>query len=224
MRILLVEDDETLADAVVEALSRQAYAVDHAADGARADELASVNDYDLILLDRSLPSGPGGMELLQQWRSKGLQTPVLILTASSAIEDRVDGLDLGADDYLTKPFSFAELLARVRSLLRRRQKVITVLQAADVELDAASHQVKIRGELTELAPKEFGILQYLLTRVGEPVSRSELAEHVWDDDFDAMSNVIDVLIYRLRKKIDGGRDSKLLQTVKGVGYVLRSQR
>jgi DNA-binding response OmpR family regulator len=223
MRILVVEDEETLADALAEALEDERYAVDLAADGDTADELMAVNEYDLVVLDWTLP-GPSGLELLSRWRQAGSEVPVLMLTARRDVDDRVGGLDAGADDYLTKPFSFVELLARVRSLLRRRHKILQNLSAGDVELERSARRVTVAGEPVELAPKEFGILEYLLTRVDETVTRTELAEHVWDDSFDAMSNTIDVLIYRLRKKIDGGRDAKLLHTVKGVGYLLKSQR
>jgi len=223
MRILVVEDEETLADAVVEALEDESYAVDLAADGDTADELMAVNDYDLVVLDWTLP-GPSGLELLGRWRRGGSEVPVLMLTARRDVDDRVGGLDAGADDYLTKPFSFVELLARVRSLLRRRHKILQNLSAGDLELERSARRVTVAGEPVELAPKEFGILEYLLTRVDETVTRTELAEHVWDDSFDAMSNTIDVLVYRLRKKIDGGRNAKLLHTVKGVGYLLKSQR
>ena len=147
-----------------------------------------------------------------------------MLTGRRDVGDRVDGLDTGADDYLTKPFSFDELLARVRSLLRRRAKSLQTLRAGDLELERSTRAVTIAGKAVDLAPKEFGILEYLLARAGETVSRTELSEHVWDESFDAMSNTIDVIIYRLRKKIDGGRDGKLLHTVKGVGYVLRTER
>lgn len=224
MRILVVEDEDVLAEAVVEALQDQSYAVDRAADGATAAELAEVNQYDLIVLDWTLPKGPSGLELLARWRRAGMQTPVLMLTGRKEVGDRVDGLDSGADDYLTKPFSFEELAARVRSLLRRRERQLKTMTAGDVELDRASRVVRVAGQEIELAPKEFGILEYLLTRIGETVTRTELSEHVWDESFDAMSNVIDVLVYRLRKKIDGGRDQKLLHTIKGVGYVLKSRR
>ena len=223
MRLLVVEDEESLAEALVDALEDEHYAVDLATDGATADELASVNDYDLVVLDWTIPE-PTGIELLRSWRAAGLETPVLMLTGRREIEDRVDGLDTGADDYLTKPFSFVELMARVRSLLRRREKSLPPLRAGDVELDRAGRRVTVAGEVVELAPKEFGILEFLLSRLDQTVRRTELVEHVWDDSFDAMSNVVDVMIYRLRKKIDGGRDGKLLQTVKGVGYRLRSER
>ncbi len=205
MRILVVEDAESLAEALVEALEDESYAVDHAGDGATADELAAVNDYDLVVLDWNIPA-PTGIELLRAWRRQGSEMPVLMLTAHRDLEARVDGLDTGADDYLTKPFSFKELLARVRSLLRRRHKVVQELRAGDLLLERAGRRVTVAEEELELPPKEFGILEYLLSRVDETVTRTELAEHVWDDSFDAMSNVIDVIIYRLRKKIDGGRE------------------
>lgn len=223
MRILVVEDEESLTESVVEVLEDEAYAVDHAADGHTADELAALNDYDLVVLDWTIP-GPTGIELLHSWREQGLEMPVLMLTGRKEIDDRVGGLDAGADDYLTKPFSFLELLARIRSLLRRREKRLQALVADDLELERASRRVTVGGKLLELSPKEFGILEYLLSRLDETVSRTDLSEHVWDESFDAMSNTIDVLIYRLRKKIDGGRQGKLLHTVKGVGYLLKSRR
>lgn len=223
MRILMVEDEETLAEALVEALEEESYAVDLATDGSTADELVMVNTYDLVVLDWSIPP-PTGIELLRQWRQQGLAMPVLMLTGRHGVEDRVDGLDSGADDYLTKPFSFSELLARVRSLLRRRERPLTHLAADDLRLERASRQITVGSKVLELPPKEFGVVEYLLSRVDETVTRTELAEHVWDDSFDAMSNVIDVIVYRLRKKIDGGRAAKLLHTVKGVGYVLKSRR
>lgn len=223
MKILVVEDDDSLAEALVEALEDEAYAVDLAADGDTADELMSYSEYDLVVLDWTIPA-PTGIELLRTWRGQGIATPVLMLTGRSEVGDRVDGLDTGADDYLTKPFSFVELLARVRSLLRRRSKDLETLQADDLELERAARRVTVGGVVLDLPPKEFGILEYLLSRADETVSRTELAEHVWDDSFDAMSNTIDVLIYRLRKKLDGGRAKKLLHTVKGAGYVLRSRR
>jgi two-component system copper resistance phosphate regulon response regulator CusR len=223
MRILVVEDEESLAEALVEALEDEAYAVDLAGDGPTADELMSYSDYDLVVLDWTIPA-PTGIELLRRWRGQGIGTPVLMLTGRTDVGDRVDGLDTGADDYLTKPFSFVELLARVRSLLRRRSKDLETLSAGDLALERASRRVTVGDEVLDLPPKEFGILEYLLRRTDETVSRTELAEHVWDDSFDAMSNTIDVLVYRLRKKIDGGRDKKLLHTIKGAGYVLRGRR
>ncbi len=224
MRILVVEDEAVLADAIVEVLRDEAYAVDLATDGTAASELMEVNTYDLVVLDWTIPP-PSGIELLTEWRAAGRATPVLMLTGRAEVEDRVSGLDCGADDYLTKPFSLAELLARVRSLLRRRDKPLqTVLAVDDLEMDRAARQVTVGGEPVELSPKEFALLEFLLRRPDEVVSRTQLTEHVWDDSFDAMSNVVDVTVYRLRKKIDGDRELKLLHTLKGVGYVLRSRR
>lgn len=224
MRILLVEDEELLADGIAEALRSESYAVDIAADGPTADELAAVNDYDAVILDWTIPP-PTGLELLQKWRSDGLTTPVLMLTGRTDVDDRVGGLDSGADDYLTKPFSMAELLARTRSLLRRKEKeLMAELTADDLVMDRAGRRVTVAGEPVELSPKEFALLEYLLHRTGDVVSRTEIADHVWDDSFDSFSNVIDVTVHRLRKKIDGSRPDKLLHTVKGVGYVLQPAR
>lgn len=224
MRILVVEDDTILADALVELLEDEFYAVDLASEGCQASELMDVNTYDLVVLDWTIPP-PTGIELLREWRDRGEQTPVLMLTGRTGLEDRVDGLDTGADDYLTKPFSFEEFLARVRSLLRRREKTLrTTLEAGDLSMDRAARTVQVAGKSIELSPKEFSLLEYFLNRLDEVVTRTDLSEHVWDDSFDSLSNVIDVTVHRLRKKIDGDRDQKLLHTVKGVGYVLRSER
>jgi DNA-binding response OmpR family regulator len=224
MRLLLVEDEPVLAEAVLEVLRAESYAVDHAADGDSASELMAVNAYDAVLLDWTIPP-PTGLELLRAWRSQGIQTPVLMLTGRTAVDDRVGGLDSGADDYLVKPFSMAELLARTRSLLRRKPLALQVeLAADDVAMDRAARRVTVAGQAVELAPKEFALLEYLLRRRDEVVTRTEIAEHVWDDSFDSLSNVIDVTVHRLRRKIDGDREDRLLHTVKGVGYVLRSGR
>lgn len=224
MRILVVEDETNLAEALVEVLEDEAYAVDLAEDGEAASELMAVNTYDAVVLDWTIPP-PTGIELLRRWRGRGDETPVLMLTGRGGVEDRVDGLDTGADDYLIKPFSFDEFLARIRSLLRRREKALNnCLEAGDVEMDRAAHRVKVGGQDVELSPKEFSMLEYFLHRIDEVVSRTDLTEHVWDDSFDSMSNVIDVTVHRLRRKIDGDRKRRLLHTVKGVGYVLKSER
>jgi DNA-binding response OmpR family regulator len=223
MRILVVEDDRPIAEAIVETLRDERYAVDLAATGEEASEMVAVNDYDLVVLDWSIPP-PTGIELLREWRSQGLELPVLMLTGHTDVEDRVGGLDTGADDYLTKPFRFAELLARVRSLLRRRARPLDPpLAVADVVVDRARLEVEVAGEPMELTPKEFALLEYLIRRRGEVVSRTDLAEHVWDGSFDSLSNVIDVTVFRLRQKLDAGRDRKLIHTVKGAGYVLREE-
>lgn len=224
MRVLVVEDEEALAEAVVEALRDAGYAVDHAASGALAEELFAINSYDAVVLDWHIPS-PTGIELLRDWRAEGSQTPVLMLTGRSDLEDRVDGLDSGADDYLTKPFSLRELQARLRSLLRRREKpLLTRLEAGDLVLDPNARTATVGGQPLRLTAKELALVEYLLTRVDEVVTRTEISEHVWDDSFDSLSNVVDVTVYRLRKKIDGDRSERLLHTVKGVGYLLSSHR
>lgn len=224
MRILVVEDEEVLAQALVEVLEEEFYAVDLAPDGETASELAEVNVYDLIVLDWTIPP-PTGIELLREWRKTGKDTPVLMLTGRSTVGDRVDGLDTGADDFLTKPFSLPEFLARVRSLLRRRAKPLqATLAAGDLVMDRAGRRVAVDGRALDLSPKEFTLLEYFLNRKDEVVTRTELSEHVWDDSFDSLGNVIDVTVHRLRKKIDGDRTDRLLHTLKGVGYVLKSQR
>ncbi len=223
MRILVVEDEPILADAVTAALRAEAYAVDRAAEAGYADELMAVNRYDCVILDWSLPDG-SGLELLAGWRDGGRHVPVLMLTGRQALEDRVTGLDAGADDYLTKPFSLAEMLARVRSLLRRRtRRLLRELRAGDVVMDRAARRVAVGGEPVALTAKEFALLEYFLRRVDEVVTRGELVEHVWDDDFDSLSNVIDATVYKLRKKLGRDGAGRRLETVKGVGYVLKSE-
>jgi DNA-binding response OmpR family regulator len=224
MKLLLVEDDPFLAESIAEVLRDESYAVDHAPDGPTAEELASYTEYDLIVLDYQIPP-PSGIQLVRAWRAEGKTWPVLMLTARSSIADKVTGLDAGADDYLVKPFDFAELLARVRSLLRRREKTVTQdLVAGDLVMDRTSHSVRLDGKELDLAPKEFALLEYLLARRDQVVTRSEIEEHVWDSSFDSMTNIVDVLIHRLRKKIDGDRPGRLLHTVKGAGYRLSSER
>ncbi len=224
MRLLVVDDDPYLADAVADVLRDESYAVDVARNGEDAAEQMDINDYDLVVLDYNIPP-PTGIELLIAWREAGKATPVLMLTARSTIEQRVEGLDAGADDYLVKPFDFAELLARVRSLLRRRERSVeTALEAGDLKMDRAKHEVSVGERRIELSPKEFALLEYLLTRKDQVVSRGEIEEHVWDSSFDSFTNIIDVLIHRLRKKIDGQQPGKLLHTVKGSGYKISAER
>jgi DNA-binding response OmpR family regulator len=224
MRILLVEDEPLLADATVEVLQDEAYAVDCARDGETASMLMHVSAYDLVILDWTIPA-PTGIDLLREWRGNGLQMPVLMLTARNDVADRIGGLDAGADDYLAKPFSFDELLARVRSLLRRRSQPLAMrLEAADLVMDRARHSVHVGGTPVELSPKEFAVLEYFLRHVDALVTRTDLSEHVWDDRFDAISNVVDVTVHRLRRKIDGDRPDRLLHTIKGVGYMLKNRR
>ncbi len=224
MKILLVEDDPRMSDLVREVLEDAHYLVDVAADGDTADEHMAVNAYDLVILDWEVP-GASGIELLRGWRSEGHQLPILMLTGRHEIADRTGGLDAGADDYLVKPFAFRELLARVRSLLRRRRDALSmVLKAGDLQLDSAAHEVTLSGEKIELRPKEFAVLEVLMRRVDNVVSRADLEDHAWDSASDAIANVVDVTIFRLRKKIDRGRPRKLLHTIRGAGYVLRSER
>ncbi|MEM7349500.1 MAG: response regulator transcription factor [Acidobacteriota bacterium] len=224
MRILVVEDDPEMSDLICEVLQTACYAVDPAGNGKAADELMEVNDYDLVVLDWGIPA-PSGIELLRGWRQQGHSLPILMLTGRDAIEDKAGGLDSGADDYLTKPFSFVEMLARVRSLLRRRQVPLQiVLEAGDVRLERSRHLVTVGGLPIALSPKEFAVLEYMLRRKDEVLTRTDIEEHAWDEASDPMANVVDVTIHRLRKKIDGGRTAKLIHTVRGVGYVLRSER
>ena len=218
MKILVVEDDPELAEAVADELRDELYAVDVAMDGATASELVAVNDYDTVVLDDGIPP-PTGSELLAQWRSEGNPVPVLMLTARSSLEEKVAGLDLGADDYLTKPFEFDELLARVRSLLRRRSKPLPPpLEAGDLSLDRASRILRVGADDVELTAKEFSILEFLLRRRGEVVARGEILEHSWESDYDPMTNVVEVYIHRLRGKIEKRSGRRLIQTVRGVGY------
>ena len=224
MRILVVEDDPRMSGLIGEVLTDACYAVDAAADGDTADELMDLNAYDLVVLDWGIPQ-PTGIELLRKWRGEGRTLPILMLTGRDTVDDKAGGLDTGADDYLTKPFSFVEMLARVRSLMRRREKPLEMsLAAGDLELDRARHRVTVGGEPVVLSPKEFGVLEYLLRRKDEVVTRTDIEEHAWDEAADPMANVVDVTIHRLRKKIDGGRGGRLIHTVRGVGYVLRGER
>ena len=224
MRILVVEDEAVLAEWLAASLRAEHYAVDVAATGAAAAELAAVHEYDLVVLDWSIPP-PSGIELLRSWRAAGSTVPVLMLTGHLDVDHTIGGLDAGADDYLTKPFRMPELLARARSLLRRRTRPLDApLSAGDVTMDRAAREVRVGGERVELSAKEFALLEYLLRHRGRVVSRGELTEHVWDAAFDPSSNVVDVTVYRLRRKIDGDRPDRLLHTVVGSGYVLHTER
>jgi len=223
MKILVVEDDEDMRSLLCEALVDELYAVDSVATGVEADEEMAVNEYDLVILDWSIPP-PSGLDLLKSWRQAGIRLPVLMLTGKRDLADRVSGLDSGADDYLTKPFAIEELLARVRSLMRRRDRSLERLQAGDLVIDRASRSVTLAGTAVRLTAKEFGVLEYLVARKDQVVTRTELAEHVWDHAFDAMSNTVDVIVYRVRKRIDSDRTHKLLHTVTGIGYLLSSER
>lgn len=220
MRILLVEDDKRVASFIKRGLQEEKYAVDVAPDGEEGLFLAQSQAYDLIILDLLLPKRTG-LEVLRILRAKSVKVPLLILTAKDLLEDKVAGLNAGADDYLTKPFGFEELLARVRALLRRRQDLAaSVLKLADLEMDLLRHEVKRSGQKVDLTSREYALLEYFLGRLGQVLTRTQLAEQVWGHDFDTFSNVIDVHIARLRRKIDDGFSPKLLQTVRGTGYQL----
>jgi len=222
MRLLVVEDEKKVASFIRKGLEEEGYAVDVAVDGESGLELALDQVHDLIILDIHLPR-MNGLRVLQELRRKKVTTPVLLLTVRATIEDKVLGLDAGADDYLTKPFAFQELIARVRALLRRRAEAEPpVLQIADLVLDPARRTVFRGGEKIELTAKEYSLLDYLMRNPGRVLTRTLIGEHVWDYDFDTSTNVIDVYVNYLRKKIDAGREAKLIHTVRGVGYMLKA--
>ena len=221
MRILVVEDEKKVAGFIKKGLEEETYAVDVAVDGEEGFAMAEANQYDLIVLDLMLPK-IDGLEVLTRCREKKINTPIILLTAKDSVEDKVTGLNKGADDYLTKPFAFSELLARIRSLLRRGQgETKTVLSLADLSLDMVSHKVNRNGQEVELTGKEYSLLEYFMRNQGKVLTRTMIAEHVWDYNFDTFTNVIDVYINHLRKKIDKDHPKKLLHTLRGVGYVLK---
>jgi two-component system, OmpR family, copper resistance phosphate regulon response regulator CusR len=218
MRILLVEDESKVARFVARGLSAEHFAVDTASDGKSGLELAITYHYDLIILDLMLPA-MNGTDVLRQIRRKDTNVPVLVLSARDAVADKVGNLELGADDYLTKPFALAELLVRVKALLRRGPvNRASVIHIADLELDRLSQQVKRDGRRIELTGKEYSLLEYLMANAGRVLSRSMIIEHVWDQSFDGVSTIVDVYLGRLRTKIDQPHDRKLIRTVRGVGY------
>ena len=223
MRILVVEDDRKVAEFVRKGFEEEGYAVDIAADGETALAIGLDRLHDLIVLDIMLPKRPG-LDVLRELRRAKIATPVILLTARDAVEDKVQGLDAGADDYLTKPFAFAELLARVRALLRRGAEArLPQLQLADLVVDPATRVVRRGGEEIGLTNREFALLEYLMRNQGRVLTRTMIAEHVWDYSFDSSTNVIDVYVNYLRKKIDARWEPKLLHTVRGVGYVLKAE-
>ena len=219
MRILVVEDEKRIADFLCRGLQGAGYAVDAAHNGANALEFTHSADYDLVILDLGLPD-MDGMLVLEKIRNRKLGPPVLILSARGGLDDRVKGLEQGADDYLVKPFAFVELLARVRALLRRGLPVPEKLQVADLTLDCVRRKVLRGGETLDLAPKEFGILEYMMRNKGRPLSRTMIVEHVWDMDYDGLTNIVDVYIRHLRSKIDDRFPQTLIQTVRGIGYMI----
>jgi heavy metal response regulator len=221
MRILVVEDEKKVARFIQQGLEEEHYTVDASHDGIEGLTMAETGSYDVIILDVMLP-GKDGFEITRELRSERITTPILMLTAKIATEDKVAGLDSGADDYLTKPFAFAELLARVRSLLRRgTQEKTTHLTAADLELDTVTHRAHRGGKAIELTAKEYALLEFLLRNKDRVLSRTIIAEHIWDYHFDTGTNLIDVYINHLRNKVDTGFELKLIHTVRGVGYVLK---
>jgi DNA-binding response OmpR family regulator len=221
MRLLLVEDEPLLARHLQRGLQEEAYAVDVATTAREAQERIEGTEYDLAILDVMLPDGLG-TDLLARWRKEDFTAPVLLLTARDRLEDKLLGFASGGDDYLTKPFAFEELLARVKSLLRRRSAPPSaVLRVDDLELDRERRQVSRAGQPVDLTPKEFALLEYLMLHAGAPLDRTTLGEHVWDEGYDARSNVIDVIVGRLRRKLERDGAPHLLHTIKGVGYVVR---
>jgi two-component system, OmpR family, copper resistance phosphate regulon response regulator CusR len=222
MRLLIVEDDPKLADVVARGLRSERFAVDVAEDGLRGQSLLDTYAYDLLILDLMLPRMSGG-ELLRWVRQRRSVLPVLVLTARDATEDKVAHFEAGADDYLTKPFDFAELLVRVRALLRRSPvEHIDVLRVDDLELNRLSQQVRRNGRLIELTVKEYALLEYMMMHEGRAISRAMIIEHVWDQSFEGLTNIVDVYVRYLRRKIDDDSERKLIHTVRGVGYCMRS--
>jgi two-component system OmpR family response regulator len=221
MRILVVEDDEKIASFVVKGLKQNSYAVDHRADGEQGLALAQSVAYDAAVVDLMLPK-LDGLSLIQQIRAKKIRLPLLILSAKATVDDRVRGLQAGGDDYLTKPFAFSELLARIQALIRRATQAVepTRLTAGDLTLDLLTREVRRGAEKIELQPREFALLEYLMRSAGRAVTKTMILEHIFDYSFDPQTNVVDVLVHRLRNKVD--RDKTMIQTMRGVGYVLRA--
>ena len=222
MRILVVEDEKKVAGFVKKGFEEESYAVDIAYDGVEGEYLATTNDYDAIVLDIMLPK-KNGMDVVKDLRTRGIKTPVLLLTARDAVEDKVKGLDSGADDYLSKPFAFEELLARVRALMRRKEYSIVELKFADLALDQATRKAKRGSMEIDLTSKEYGLLEYFLRNPNKVLTRTMIAEHVWDYTFDTDTNVIDVYVNHLRNKIDKDSSKKLIHTVRGIGYILKEE-
>jgi len=223
MRLLLIEDERKVADVVARGLRAERFAVDVACDGNTGWDMASSVDYDLVILDLMLP-GLNGTELLRRLRRNGAKAPVLVLTARDGTGDKVENFEAGADDYLTKPFAFAELLVRVKALLRRppvgRDPVLRVV---DLEVDRLTQQVRRAGKRIELTSKEYALLEYLASHAGRVLSRTMIIEHVWDESFEGLTNIVDVYVRHLREKVDEGHKCKLIRTVRGTGYCLTDE-
>jgi two-component system copper resistance phosphate regulon response regulator CusR len=223
MRILVVEDEPDAAAMLAKGLREQRYAVDVAEDGERALEQAYVNEYDVFILDVLLPRKTG-LDVCRELRESGTTAPILMLTARDSVPDRVSGLDAGADDYLPKPFHFDELLARVRALLRRRPALApATISIGDLQIDTVAQRVSRAGRPVTLTAREYSLLEYLARRSGEVVTRSAIIEHVWDDNYDSVSNLVEVYVQRLRRKIDDEHELKLIRTRRGAGYTLTAQ-
>ncbi|TFG61030.1 MAG: response regulator transcription factor [Spirochaetales bacterium] len=222
MRLLIIEDDEQIAGFVIKGLKQAGYAVDHASDGNEGLAMAETTPYDALIIDIMLP-GRDGYSIIRSLRQKGTATPVLILSALGSLDDKLEGFKAGTDDYLTKPFSFAELQARLLALLKRfaRGQGQNSLQAGGLSMDLLGRRVSRGGMEIELQPREFALLEYLMRNAGNVVSKTMIMEHVWDYHFDPQTNVVDVLVHRLRSKIDKDFPDKLIHTVRGVGYVLK---
>ncbi|MEP9412242.1 MAG: response regulator transcription factor [Candidatus Brocadia sp.] len=224
MRILVVEDEKKLATYIKKGLEENHFAVDVSYDGEEGLFMLDTNEYDLVILDIMLPK-KNGFEILKEARNNGKDMPILLLTAKDAVEDKAHGLDLGADDYLVKPFSFIELTARVRALIRRgKVRYQTRLTVADLSLDLAAHRLYRNGQPIDLTNKEFSLLEFFMRNLNTVLTRTQIAEHVWDYNFDSLTNVIDVFVNRLRNKIDKDRTHKLIHTIKGVGYIMKDEK
>ncbi len=221
MRILVIEDEKKIADFIKRGLQEEGYAVDVAGDGEEGYMLIHDNEYDVVILDLLLPK-MDGVTLCEKIRKEKIDVPIIMLTAKTSVEDRVTGLDSGANDYLTKPFAFEELLARIRALLRKGSYKLTKLNAGDIELDMLTHKVTRAGKEILLTSKEYSLLEFLMRNQNSLVTRTMIAEHVWDVNFDTYTNIIDVYINYLRNKLDQGFDKKMIYTVRGRGYILKA--
>lgn len=222
MRILVVEDDPKISSFVANGLRQAGFIVDQATDGAQGLDLALTGLYDAAVVDIMLP-GRDGLSLIEEIRRRRINTPVIILSAKRSVDDRVKGLQTGSDDYLTKPFAFSELLARIQALIRGRGNAVsaTLLTVQDLAIDLLSREVRRADKKIDLQPREFALLEYLARNAGRVVSKTMILEHVWDYHFDPQTNVVDVLVCRLRNKVDKGFETKMIQTIRGFGYVLR---
>ncbi|MDP2157053.1 MAG: response regulator transcription factor [Nitrospirota bacterium] len=219
MRILLVEDEKGVANFIKKGLEEEHYTIDHAIDAEQGLSFISVNEYDMIILDIMLPN-MSGIELCREIRKKGIQSPIMMLTARDTIDDKVTGLDSGADDYMTKPFSFDEFLARVRALLRRKQDKLTELICGELKIDALAHRAFVGSKEILLRPKEYAILVYLLRNRGRVLSRTQILENIWGYDFNPNTNIVDVHIKSLRERLDEANILNLIRSVRGVGYMI----